>query len=71
MRLSALAFLCACATAAPRPPAVRAVALQAGQCEGEAAADCYRKGRQLLESRQPEAAQQSMEYMDIRIDITP
>lgn len=64
MRLSALAVLCACATAAPQPPAARAVGIRADDCAGEAAAACYRKGRELLESRQPEMAQESMDYVD-------
>lgn len=65
MRLSALALLCACATVAPQPPVARAVGAHAGECEaGAAAAACYRKGRELLESRQPEWAQDSMDYID-------
>jgi TonB family protein len=66
MRLSPLALLCACATAAPapRPATVRASGIDPAECEGEAALACYDKGRQLLESRQPEVAQQSMEYVD-------
>ncbi|MGZ6126409.1 MAG: energy transducer TonB [Myxococcales bacterium] len=44
---------------------MRTAAIGAGECEGEAAAAaCYRKGRELLESRQPETAQVSMEYVD-------
>lgn len=60
MRLSALALLCACATAPPA--AVRAVQIE--PCHGDAAVACYQKGSRLLKTRSPEAAHESMEYVD-------
>ena len=45
-----------------RPPC--APSASTGECEGEAALACFDKGRRLLESRRPEVAQRSMEYVD-------
>ncbi|HZX95932.1 MAG TPA: energy transducer TonB [Myxococcales bacterium] len=64
----ALLFLAIAACAAPQqqeisvPTPVRLV--EPGECTKDAGAACYQKGRSLLESRKPEWAQASMEYID-------
>jgi protein TonB len=66
MRILAVLLLCGCAAAppAPAPPAPPPTFVDPGECAGDGGLSCYWKGRQLLESRQPEVAQESMEAVD-------
>jgi len=66
MRIAAFILLCGCATAQPppAPPTPPLTMVDPGECSGDGGRSCYRKGRQLLESRQPEVAQESMESVD-------
>jgi TonB family protein len=66
MSRAALVLLC-CACAGPRqqeipPPPARAV--DPGECASDGGVACYDKGRALLESRNPDSAQESMDYVD-------
>jgi TonB family protein len=67
MPRAALVLLCCAACAAPRQqetPQVPPSQVDAGECAKDGGAGCYAKGRALLESRKPESAQESMEYVD-------
>jgi TonB family protein len=67
MLRTALLGLCCAACATPAPPVAPptpARLVDPGECAADGGASCYQKGRTLLESRKPEWAQASMEYID-------
>jgi TonB family protein len=68
MSRAALVLLCCAGCAGPRqqeiPPALPSHVVDPGECAKDGGQACYAKGRALLESRNPESAQESMDFVD-------
>lgn len=66
MSRAALVLLC-CACAGPRQQEIAPLpthVVDPGECAKDGGVACYDKGRALLESRNPDSAQESMDYVD-------
>jgi hypothetical protein len=64
MRVGPALLCCACAAGIPRERRPAAQRPAASDCATDQGETCYRRGRELLESRRPEVAQRSMEEID-------
>ena len=67
MPRAAFVLACCAACAAPRQQEIAPIPprpVDAGECARDGGTACYDKGRALLESRNPDSAQESMEYVD-------
>jgi TonB family protein len=67
MSRAAFVLLCCAACAAPKQQQIAPLRPRhgdAGECARDGGMACYDKGRALLESRNPDSAQESMEYID-------